>query len=98
MLNGLSLSIHFVDINTRDSGVVGVIIEQIDKVHVREHVVTGGDNPVDDNVSTLLMLRTAALSRASTRTMSVFALADSAWAAGRDASPVAPIARTTAGR
>src|SRR5258706_9219981 len=51
MLDGLPLSIHLVDVDASNSLVIGVIRQQIDEIHVSEHVVADGDDPVDDNAS-----------------------------------------------
>ena len=51
MLDGCSFGVHLVDVDASDTRVVGVIRQQIDEIHVSEHVVADSDDPVDDNVS-----------------------------------------------
>src|SRR5882724_4881687 len=52
MLDGFSFGVHLVDIDAGDTRVVGVIRQQIDEIHMGEHVVADGDDSVDDNVGT----------------------------------------------
>ncbi len=40
MLDGLSLGIHFVNIDTGDSRILGVVVEQVQEVNVGPHIVT----------------------------------------------------------
>jgi hypothetical protein len=50
MLYSLSFVVHFVDIDTGDSRILRVIVEQIQEIHVRPHVFADCDDAVDDNV------------------------------------------------
>jgi hypothetical protein len=49
MLDGFSLGVHFVDVNSRDPRVVRVTVEQVQKIHARPHVVAHGDDFVNDD-------------------------------------------------
>ena len=49
MLYGLSVCVHFVDIDTGDSRVLRIIVEQIQKIHVRPPVFADCNDAVDDN-------------------------------------------------
>src|SRR5260221_4739645 len=49
MLDGLSVGVHFVDIDTGDPRIIRVVVEQVQKVHVRPYIVADGDDAVDDN-------------------------------------------------
>ena len=49
MLYGLSVGVHFVDVDTGDPRIVRVIVEQIQKIHVSPHIVADGDDAVDHN-------------------------------------------------
>ena len=53
MLYGLSVGVHFVDIDTGDSRILRVIVEQIQEVHVCPHVIADRDDTVDDNARAL---------------------------------------------
>ena len=57
VLDRLALGVHLVDIDAGDPGVGRVIVEEIEKVHVRPDVVADRDDLVDDNA------RPGALSR-----------------------------------
>lgn len=50
MLYGPSVSVHLVDIDAGDPPVLGVIRQQIHKIHVGEYVVADGDDPMDNNM------------------------------------------------
>ena len=49
MLDGHSVGIHFVDVDTGDSRVARIVVEQIQKIHVGEHIIADGDDLVNDN-------------------------------------------------
>ena len=49
MFNGFSVGIHLVDVDTGDARIVGIVVEQIQKIHVRPHIVADGDDLVDDD-------------------------------------------------
>src|SRR5258708_12893554 len=49
MLDGLSVGVHFVDIDTGDPRIIRVVVEQVQKIHVRPYIVADGDDAVDDN-------------------------------------------------
>ena len=47
-----SFGVHLVDVDAGDSRIIRVIVEQIQKIHVRPHVVADGDDAVDDDAGT----------------------------------------------
>src|SRR5260370_578651 len=49
MLYSVSVGVHFVDIDTGDSRILRVIVEQIQEIHVSPHVIADCDDAVDDN-------------------------------------------------
>src|SRR5580704_6630815 len=51
MLDGPSVGAHLVNVDPANPRVIGVIRQQIHKIHVSEYVVADGDDPMDDNVS-----------------------------------------------
>jgi hypothetical protein len=51
MLYALSVDVHFVDVDTRYPCILRVVIEQIQKIHVRPNVVADGDDAMDHNAS-----------------------------------------------
>jgi hypothetical protein len=51
MLWSVSVGVHFVDIDTRDSRILRVIVEQVQEIHVCPHVIADCDDAVDDNAS-----------------------------------------------
>jgi hypothetical protein len=46
MLYSLSVGVHFVDIDTRDSRIPRVIVEQVQEIHVCPHVIADCDDAV----------------------------------------------------
>ena len=57
MLDGLSVGIQLVDVDSGDSRVIRIVVEQIQKIHVSEHVVVDGDDLVNDDTRTRALLR-----------------------------------------
>ena len=49
MLDCSSVGIHFVYVNSGDTRVPRIVVEQIQKIHVRPHIVADGDDLMDDN-------------------------------------------------
>src|SRR5258705_3864251 len=49
MLDCLAVGVHLVDVDAGDSRIIRVIIEEIQKVHVRPYIVADGDDAVDDD-------------------------------------------------
>jgi hypothetical protein len=45
----LAVGIQLVDVDASDSRIIRVIVEEIQKVHVRPYIVAGGDKAVDDD-------------------------------------------------
>ena len=53
MLYGLSVGVHFVNVDTGDPRILRVVVEQIQEIHVSRHRVADGDDAVDDNAGAL---------------------------------------------
>jgi hypothetical protein len=53
MLYRLSVGVHFEDIDTGDSDVMRVVVEQIPEIHACPHVIADCDDVVDDNACAL---------------------------------------------
>ena len=49
MFDCLAVGAQLVDVDAGDSRITRVIVEEIQKVHVRPYIVAGGDNAVDDD-------------------------------------------------
>jgi hypothetical protein len=47
VFDGLSVSVHLVNVDAGDPRVLGIIVEQIEELHVCPDVVPDGDDPVD---------------------------------------------------
>jgi hypothetical protein len=48
VLDRLAVGIHSVDVDSGDSRIVRIVIEQIQKIEVGPDIVTDGDDAVDD--------------------------------------------------
>ena len=46
MFDGFSVGVHLVDVDTSDSRVMGIVVEQIEEIHVCPDIVSDGDDPV----------------------------------------------------
>ncbi len=53
MLYGFSVGVHSVDIDTGDSRILRVVVEQIQKIHVGPHVIADCDDAVVTNACAL---------------------------------------------
>ena len=51
MLDGLSIGVHPVDVDPCDSRILGIVVEQIQKIDVGPDIVADGDDAVDDDTS-----------------------------------------------
>ena len=49
MFNCFTFSVHTIDIHASDAGIVGVIVEQVQEVHVGPDVVADRNDPVNDD-------------------------------------------------
>ena len=49
MFDGFSVGVHLVDVDAGDSRILRIVVEEIQKIHVRPYVVADGDDPVDDD-------------------------------------------------
>ncbi len=49
MFDSLAVGVHLVDIDAGDSRIIRVIIEKIQKIHVRPYIVADGDDAVDND-------------------------------------------------
>ena len=49
MFDCLAVGVHLVDVDAGDSRIIRIIVEEIQKVHVRPDVVADGDDAVDDD-------------------------------------------------
>jgi hypothetical protein len=49
MFDCLAVAVELVDVNASDSRITRVVVEEIQKVHMRLYIVAGGDNAVDDD-------------------------------------------------
>ena len=49
MLDGFSVGIHLVDVDAGDPGIIRIVVEQIQKIHVSPHIVAESDDLVDDD-------------------------------------------------
>jgi hypothetical protein len=47
VFEGFSVRVKLVDVDASDSCVLGIVVEQIEEVHVRPDIVADGDDPVD---------------------------------------------------
>jgi hypothetical protein len=50
MFDCLAVGVKLVDVDTGYSRIVRVVVEEIQKIHVRPYIVAGGDNAVDDDL------------------------------------------------
>src|SRR5580658_3430403 len=57
VLDGFPLSVHAIDIDASNAGVVGIIGEQVEEVQMRPHVVADRNNPMNDNARPGLLAR-----------------------------------------
>jgi hypothetical protein len=51
MLNGLAVRVHPIDVDAGDAGVLGIVIEQIQKIYMSPDIVADGGDTVDHNAS-----------------------------------------------
>ena len=49
MFDCLAVGVHLVDVDAGDPRILRVVIEEIQKVDVRPHIVADGDDAVDDD-------------------------------------------------
>jgi hypothetical protein len=49
MLDRLSIAIHPVDIDSGDSRILRIVVEQIQKIYVSPDIIADGDDAVDDD-------------------------------------------------
>src|SRR6267378_1095008 len=53
----VGIGIQLVDVDSGDSRVIRIVVEQIQKIHVSEHVVVDGDDLVNDDTRACALLR-----------------------------------------
>src|SRR6267154_1973632 len=51
MLEGSSVGIHLVDIDTSDPGIFRIVVEQVKEIHVSKHIVANRNDLIDDDAS-----------------------------------------------
>ncbi len=51
MLDGSSVGIHLVDIDTGDPGIFRIVVEQVKEIHVSKHIVANRNDLIDDDAS-----------------------------------------------
>ena len=49
VLDSFPLSVHTIDIDASNAGVVGIIVEQVEEVQMCPHVVADCNDPMNDN-------------------------------------------------
>ena len=49
MFNCFTLSVHAIDIHATNAGIVGIIVEQVQEVHMGPDVVADRNDPVNDD-------------------------------------------------
>ena len=52
MFDCLAVGVQLVDVDAGDSRIIRVIVEEIQKVHVRPYIVADGDDAVDNDAGT----------------------------------------------
>src|ERR1700739_2853079 len=57
VLDGFPLSVHAIDIDASNAGVVGIIVEQVEEVQMCPHIVADRNDPVNHDTRTNSLAR-----------------------------------------